>query len=72
MKKLSERQKTVFLLRFVEDMPLESIAEVLNLEVGTVKAHMFRAVAAVRSACASPDTQGWMHKTSREPQNAKT
>jgi len=45
---LSERQKTVFLLRFVEEMQLASIAEVMDLEAGTVKAHLFRAVIAVK------------------------
>jgi len=45
---LSERQRTVFLLRFVEEMPLESIAEAMDLEVGTVKAHLFRAIRTVR------------------------
>lgn len=45
---LSPRQKEVFLLRFVEDMPLEEIAAVTGMRVGTVKAHIFRAVSTVR------------------------
>lgn len=45
---LSERQRTVFLLRFVEDMELLEIAAVTGLKEGTVKAHLFRAVQAVR------------------------
>jgi RNA polymerase sigma-70 factor, ECF subfamily len=52
VEKLSERQKTVFLLRFIEDMPLEAIAEAMNLEIGTIKAHLHRATGAVRRACA--------------------
>ncbi len=51
VERLSERQRTVFLLRFVEDMPLEAIAEAMDLELGTVKTHLFRAIEAVRSAC---------------------
>jgi RNA polymerase sigma-70 factor (ECF subfamily) len=46
--RLSHRQQTCFLLRFVEGMTLEEIAETLQLEVGTVKAHLARAVGAVR------------------------
>ncbi|HTT63133.1 MAG TPA: sigma-70 family RNA polymerase sigma factor [Bryobacteraceae bacterium] len=46
---LSERQRTVFLLRFVEDMDLLEIAAVTGLKEGTVKAHLFRALQAVRA-----------------------
>jgi RNA polymerase sigma-70 factor (ECF subfamily) len=59
--KLPERQKTAFMLRFVEDMPLEAIAEVMNLELGTVKSHLFRALGSVRSLCmkrTAPDRTG--------------
>jgi len=45
---LSERQRTVFLLRFVEEMEIREIAEATGLREGTVKAHLFRAVDAVR------------------------
>lgn len=45
---LSERQRTVFLLRFVEDMDLLEIAAITGMKEGTVKAHLFRAVQAVR------------------------
>jgi RNA polymerase sigma-70 factor (ECF subfamily) len=46
--KLSERQRTVFLLRFVEEMALFEIAAVTGMKIGTVKAHLFRAVQSVR------------------------
>jgi RNA polymerase sigma-70 factor (ECF subfamily) len=45
---LSERQRTVFLLRFVEDMDLLEIAAATGLKEGTVKIHLFRALQAVR------------------------
>jgi RNA polymerase sigma-70 factor, ECF subfamily len=45
---LPERQRTVFLLRFVEDMDLLEIAAATGLREGTVKAHLFRALGAVR------------------------
>ena len=48
MTKLSDRQRAVFTLRHYEDKSLDEIAEVLELDVGTVKAHMARAVAKLR------------------------
>ncbi len=63
---LSERQRTVFLLRFVEEMPLQSIAEVMDLEVGTVKAHLFRAVNAVRKASVKENKRILIRQASRE------
>jgi DNA-directed RNA polymerase specialized sigma24 family protein len=38
-----------FSLRFFEEMTLEEIAEAMQVEVGTAKAHLFRAVNAVRN-----------------------
>ena len=46
--KLSARQRAVFTLRHYEDHSLEEIATLLGLDVGTVKAHMARAVAKMR------------------------
>lgn len=46
---LPEQQRTVFLLRFVEDLDLLEIAAVTGLKEGTVKAHLFRALQAVRT-----------------------
>jgi len=48
VERLSMRQKEVFILRFVEEMELKEIAEVLGLRIGTVKTQLFRAVAHVR------------------------
>ena len=45
---LSPQQRAVFVLRFAEEMTLEEIAQATALEVGTVKAHLARAVGAVR------------------------
>jgi RNA polymerase sigma-70 factor, ECF subfamily len=46
--RLSARQRAVFTLRHYDDMSLEEIGQVLGLDVGTVKAHMFRAVSKLR------------------------
>jgi RNA polymerase sigma-70 factor (ECF subfamily) len=45
---LPERQRTVFLLRYVEDMELLEIASATGMKEGTVKAHLFSAVRNVR------------------------
>jgi RNA polymerase sigma-70 factor (ECF subfamily) len=46
---LSERQRTVFLLRYVEEMELSEIARSTGLNEGTVKAHLSRALTRVRA-----------------------
>jgi RNA polymerase sigma-70 factor (ECF subfamily) len=46
--KLSPQQRVIFVLRFVEEMSLEEIAATTNLKLGTVKIHLFRALAVVR------------------------
>jgi RNA polymerase sigma-70 factor, ECF subfamily len=46
---LSERQRTVFLLRYVEELELSEIAESTGLSEGTVKAHLSRALGKVRA-----------------------
>lgn len=45
---LSGRQRAVFTLRHYEDRSLDEIAQILGLDVGTVKAHLSRAVAKLR------------------------
>jgi RNA polymerase sigma-70 factor (ECF subfamily) len=48
LNRLSGRQRAVFTLRHFEGMSLEEIGSHLDLDVGTVKVHMFRAVAKLR------------------------
>ncbi len=48
VEKLSDRQRTVFLLRFVEELELKEIAAATGMGEGTVKAHLSRALAKVR------------------------
>jgi RNA polymerase sigma-70 factor, ECF subfamily len=49
VKGLSERQRTVFLLRYVEELELSEIAQTTGLSEGTVKAHLSRALGRVRA-----------------------
>lgn len=46
--RLSVRQRLVFLLKYDEDYSLAEIAEALALDLGTVKAHMARALKKLR------------------------
>jgi RNA polymerase sigma-70 factor (ECF subfamily) len=45
---LSANQRTAFVLRFVEEMSIEEISQSMDIETGTVKSHLARALAAVR------------------------
>jgi len=49
VKNLSERQRTVFMLRHVEEMEIHEIAQTVGLSEGTVKAHLSRAMVRVRA-----------------------
>jgi RNA polymerase sigma-70 factor, ECF subfamily len=46
---LSQRQRNIFLLRFVEELELSEISIVTGLPVSTVKSHLYRALAAIRA-----------------------
>lgn len=46
--RLSSRQRTVFLLRFVEEMDIADIASATGLTSNAVNVHLFRAIRAVR------------------------
>ena len=48
LQRLSARQRAVFTLRHYDNHSLEEIGNILHLDTGTVKAHMFRAVAKLR------------------------
>jgi RNA polymerase sigma-70 factor, ECF subfamily len=46
---LSNRQRTIFLLRFLEEMDIPEIATATGLPLGTVKSHLYRALHVVRT-----------------------
>lgn len=46
---LSDRQRSVFLLRFLDEMELSEIATITGLPVSTVKTHLYRALAIIRA-----------------------
>jgi RNA polymerase sigma-70 factor, ECF subfamily len=50
MENLSPRQRTVFVLRYLEQMNVGEIAEVTGIGPGTVKTHLVRALRLIRSS----------------------
>lgn len=54
VRNLSAHQRTVFVLRFVEEMELEEIATTIGMNLSTVKSHLYRALAAVRERLGDP------------------
>jgi RNA polymerase sigma-70 factor (ECF subfamily) len=52
---LSMRERSVFLLRYVEELQLNEIGQSTGLKVGAVKVYLARAVAKVRAALAETD-----------------
>ena len=46
---LSERQRSIFLLRFMEELELSEIASITGLPISTVKTPLYRALATIRA-----------------------
>ena len=57
IEELGLKQRTAFVLHHVEGLPLDEVAGVMRCRVGTVKSHLFRATAHLRSALAP-----WMNE----------
>ncbi|RSL16177.1 RNA polymerase sigma-70 factor (ECF subfamily) [Edaphobacter aggregans] len=51
---LSERQRSIFLLRFVEELELSEIANITGLPISTVKSHLYRALHSIRARQNNP------------------
>ena len=49
VERLSATQRTIFLLRFIEEIELSEIAQVMNMPLPTVKSHLYRALGHVRA-----------------------
>lgn len=52
--RLSDRQRNIFMLRFVEELELAEIAEITAMPISTVKTHLYRALAALRAQYKKP------------------
>jgi RNA polymerase sigma-70 factor (ECF subfamily) len=49
VEKLSRPQRTIFLLRFIEEQELAEIAKIMHMPVPTVKSHLYRALDHIRT-----------------------
>jgi RNA polymerase sigma-70 factor (ECF subfamily) len=56
LENLSPNQRTIFLMRFTEEMDLSEIAAVTKMPINTVKTHLHRALKSVRSQVSSAQT----------------
>jgi RNA polymerase sigma factor (sigma-70 family) len=57
LRRLPARQREVVTLRLLLDLDTETTARVLGIAPGTVGAHLHKAVATLRAAILSPDSQ---------------
>ena len=48
MESLSPRQRTIFVLKHLEELSIPEIAEITGLDSGTIKSHLFRASRKIR------------------------
>jgi RNA polymerase sigma-70 factor (ECF subfamily) len=58
MGSLSPRQRTIFLLKHFEELSIPEIAEVMSLDTGTIKSHLFRAAHKIRQRLAEFQSGG--------------
>jgi DNA-directed RNA polymerase specialized sigma24 family protein len=49
LENLSPKQRSIFLMRFAEEMDLAEIAAATSMPINTVKTHLHRALKSVRS-----------------------
>ena len=54
LEKLSANQRSIFLIRFAEEMDLAEIAETIHMPINTVKTHLHRALKAIRTQVGGP------------------
>jgi RNA polymerase sigma-70 factor (ECF subfamily) len=54
---LSPRQRTIFLLRFLEELEIPQISAVTGLPLSTVKSHLYRALNIIRTRHTTPQKE---------------
>jgi len=60
LQSVSERERTVFLLRHYNDLMLDEIAETMQISVGSVKSYLFRCLRKLQKELAGPGSHGSM------------
>ncbi len=73
LQNLSPNQRTVFLMRFAEELDLAEIAAITNIPLNTVKTHLHRALKSVRTqvSAAQTTTPGTAPQTSRRSRSPR-
>ena len=66
MNKLPERERGVFILRYLHDLSLEEVAETLSIAVGTVKAHLSHGTEKLKSILHEPARNHELSENARE------
>jgi RNA polymerase sigma-70 factor (ECF subfamily) len=69
---LSSRQRSIFLLRFLEEMEIPEIADITGLPLGTVKSHLYRALAIVRAQHKRSEQSTSLHNAASGNANIST
>jgi RNA polymerase sigma-70 factor (ECF subfamily) len=61
LEKLSPKERSAFVMRNYNDLKLKEIGEILNITIGAVKSHLFRAIKKLRRELSTymgnPDTE---------------
>jgi RNA polymerase sigma-70 factor (ECF subfamily) len=60
LQKVSDRERTVFLLRHYNDLMLDEIAETMQISIGSVKSYLFRCLRKLQKELAVPGMPGQM------------
>jgi RNA polymerase sigma-70 factor (ECF subfamily) len=58
LENLSPKQRSIFLMRFTEEMDLAEIAAATKMPINTVKTHLHRALKSVRAQVAGAQATG--------------
>jgi RNA polymerase sigma-70 factor (sigma-E family) len=56
LRRLTDRQRAVIVLRYYEDLPEAQVAQILGCTVGTVRSQTFRSLARLRVLCPELDS----------------
>lgn len=72
LQNLSPNQRTIFLMRFTEEMDLAEIAAVTKMPINTVKTHLHRALKSVRSQVGNAQAAIAINSPSPKKQTADT
>jgi len=71
LENLSPKQRSIFLMRFSEEMDLAEIAEATKMPINTVKTHLHRALKSVRAQVTVAQATGALALVAQETQSVR-